>query len=1028
MSKVNRYTMTIDGRIYDNIYYQTKERLLAEVKHELTPDEKTITINAVRKYERTQPSMYKIKTIRQGKKGFFNRIMLFKGNLFDSLTVLYVHNEKKTGNIVRVLDFQEPHNDGLILKSKVVVIMRRIAPVKNLVIKEKSELKLIAPNGTAKATTFECGKTRGRLSPTVIDESETINLEKLYYAECSFDGNSYEPYITVKGELILPTQSKNNTAPILDNTPNICENETPNREYQLIGLSQFQCSDCLNGTAYLDTLPDDVVVNNPFGNSMSVRECALTFNWLLIVLLKDQMPSYYDSVKLLYGTAMNEGVYDAANNMGAMFAGIDGDIEMGNQFFDIAIYYGNKYAALNKFVALWSIAGRYQEAIAFINEYVDKEENPCCNELLWNLAILWYQGDRIPNNTLNRDTEKVRVLLQRIIDSHESEDPECIIPMSKQLFDQIMEEQSVNEQKQIMELPDFVREEFYKAKEGNPEAQCRYGYYLAKNPKADRRRAIEMFALSAKQGYSMSKYFLSVILFFGDGVEKDFTRSKQLCIDASNDGCAPAKRFLQLIESFEHLSLKEGKVPVWYSTLYETFVNRDVSKIKLAMRDDVRYSEILGKTIIGKENVVSALENYVSQMDANIEIDFIPTERYGTVIELYRPGYRRILVVCRAEGFGVITNIAFIPSYWGINDSGIYYNAMRNPFGWNEIERQLHKQVEGYHEGHMFCMKCGTISKWLDWIHFESAPQQGVSLQGQMSVCTNCNEQVEFIFEELREEMNMNYFGKTYKAVKQIIADNYKINCEDDFNIIDANFLLEPFTTIQINPNKTLGIYRHLYGEKPMGGFYSQPYFHDTDAKEEYYPNVKCESPRKAIRETLLQKLHLASCTQYKDAIYSTAENYKPSKIILKKLDSQQSKSVDLPSKYITARWNEHSAWEVFLLDHLKYFLPTLGHANYVQRELICLEEDLDNLPTSIISEMCADRSVYLPFIEFDANGQVNITVHYFNKWKGLVKWTSRYVTLDDVERGNSVCCYNKLIQPGDAEVTVISYDCGTRY
>ena len=87
-------------------------------------------------------------------------------------------------------------------------------------------------------------------------------------------------------------------------------------------------------------------------------------------------------------------------------------------------------------------------------------------------------------------------------------------------FDQIMEGPSVNEQKQIVEMPDFVREVFYKAKEGNPEAQCRYGYYLAKNPKSDIRKAIEMFALSAKQGYSMSKYFLSVILFFGDGVEK----------------------------------------------------------------------------------------------------------------------------------------------------------------------------------------------------------------------------------------------------------------------------------------------------------------------------------------------------------------------------------------------------------------------------------------------------------------------------------------------------------------------------
>ena len=761
MSKANRYTMTIDGRIYDNINFQTAQRLLAEVKHELTPAEKTVTVHAIRKYARIEPSVYKIKTIRQGKKGFFNKIMLSNGSLFHSLTILYVQNEQKTGNIVRVLDLQEPYNDELIVKSKVVVIMRKISPAKNLVIREQSELKLIAPNGTAKATMFECGKTRGRLSPRVIEEFETIDLGQLYYAECSFDGNSYKPYLLFKGELILPTQSRNSTAPILENTPNICENETPNREYQLIGLRQFRCTDCLNGTAYLDTLPDDVVVNNPFGNSMSVRECALTFNWLLIMLLKDQIPSYYDSIKLLYGIAVNEGVHDAANNLGAIYAGIDGDIEMGNQYFDIAIYYGNKYAALNKFVALWSLADRYQEAIAFITEYVSKEENPCCIELLWNLAILWYQGDRIPNNTLNRETEKVRVLLQRIIDSHESEDPECVIPKAKQLFDQIMEEQSVNEQKQIEELPDFVREDFYKAKEGNSEAQCRYGYYLAKNPKADIRKAIEMFALSAKQGYSMSKYFLSVILFFGDGVEKDFTRSKQLCIDASNDGCAPAKRFLQLIESFEHLSLKESKVPVWYSILYETFVNRDVSKIKLAMRDDVHYSDVLGKTIIGKENVVSALQNYVSQMDDSIETDFIPTERYGTVIELYRPGYRRILVVCRTEGFGVITNIAFLPSYWGINVSGIYYNAMRNPFGWNEIERQLHKQADGYHEGHMFCMKCGTISKLLDWIHFESAPQQGVSLHGQMSVCTNCKEQVEFIFEELREEKNINLNSAT---------------------------------------------------------------------------------------------------------------------------------------------------------------------------------------------------------------------------------------------------------------------------
>ena len=96
MSKANRYTMTIDGRIYDNINFQTAQRLLAEVKHELTPAEKTVTVHAIRKYARIEPSVYKIKTISQGKKGFFNKIMLSKGNLFHSLTILYVQNEQKT--------------------------------------------------------------------------------------------------------------------------------------------------------------------------------------------------------------------------------------------------------------------------------------------------------------------------------------------------------------------------------------------------------------------------------------------------------------------------------------------------------------------------------------------------------------------------------------------------------------------------------------------------------------------------------------------------------------------------------------------------------------------------------------------------------------------------------------------------------------------------------------------------------------------------------------------------------------------
>jgi len=272
----------------------------------------------------------------------------------------------------------------------------------------------------------------------------------------------------------------------------------------------------------------------------------------------------------------------------------------------------------------------------------------------------------------------------------------------------------------------------------------------------------------------------------------------------------------------------------------------------------------------------------------------------------------------------------------------------------------------------------------------------------------------------------MTYFENVYKSLLLTIKNNYEIDDLSDYVLVDASFLLEPFSYIRFDEKKTLGVFTQMYCDSQMG-FFSVPYVHRANASDDYFPKYKMLKPRRQAKETIWQKLGLSSSGKWLDAEYSVSEEYSPKKIITRTLHSQQAKSVPLPSHYITGIWTKECAWEVFLLDNMKYFLPCFGSGAYMYRKLICSLEDLLNLPEQIKSNILLSDDSLLPHFEY-SNSMVRIVVHYFNQWEGLVRWSVPYCTVDEISSPDTVCCYNKLIMPGEKKDIVVKYDCGTRF
>lgn len=286
------------------------------------------------------------------------------------------------------------------------------------------------------------------------------------------------------------------------------------------------------------------------------------------------------------------------------------------------------------------------------------------------------------------------------------------------------------------------------ADEGDASAQYAYARILNASKDFDAIKIVSYLKRSAKQGNTKALYMLAYFLFFGEGIEKDIEQSEQNCSKATIHGYTPAKRFLRTIEEYKLLTTKMHEPAVAYKAIYMSIKQRDTQIIEPLLEEDVYFIDCLLKPVQGKKEVIKLLANkfdILSKKKIKDQVNYIPTPRYGTIVEHYTNGYRRSLILCRVNQEGKIDRITRQPSNWGLNMEGIYINAGSQPL----TRTNLLIKDNGYHKGHMFCMNCGTLSEDLKWVRCsKNIPKFGITLEGRMSICPKCQKEVEFIFEK----------------------------------------------------------------------------------------------------------------------------------------------------------------------------------------------------------------------------------------------------------------------------------------
>lgn len=177
-----------------------------------------------------------------------------------------------------------------------------------------------------------------------------------------------------------------------------------------------------------------------------------------------------------------------------------------------------------------------------------------------------------------------------------------------------------------------------------------------------------------------------------------------------------------------------------------------------------------------------------------------------------------------------------------------------------------------------------------------------------------------------------------------------------------------------------------------------------------------------AYKKSLLQKIGLSKSPRPE---YKVSEEYKENMSIDGIIPESMIGSIPSPLHHaIIFDWKGDGMWDVFLLDNLKYLLPTIGRGAYIQRKLITSARDIHNLPGDMPLKALNLRYNLLPNVKYE-KGLATITIHYFNEWEGLVKWKLSYYTFDD---SLNPLYTNRIVLPADKYDVIIPYDCGIRF
>lgn len=260
------------------------------------------------------------------------------------------------------------------------------------------------------------------------------------------------------------------------------------------------------------------------------------------------------------------------------------------------------------------------------------------------------------------------------------------------------------------------------------------------------------------------------------------------------------------------------------------------------------------------------------------------------------------------------------------------------------------------------------------------------------------------------------YLSDLLRNINDSIAENFLFGELDYYAIYDASFILNLLGHVKLdNTNLQLGIYR--IGEY-HSGFYCAPYVHLNKLDGDYSPKLE-EVP---CKKTFLQKIGLSKSPKPE---YKVSEDYDVNLSIDGIIPESMIDSIPSPLHHaLISNWHGEGIWDVFLLDNLQYVLPTFGHGAYTVRKFITCNKDIQELPKEIVMKTLNLSPDLMPTVKYHEGG-ATITIHYFNKWEGLVKWVLNYYTFDD---SLNPLYANRVMSPSDRYDVIIPYDCGIRF
>lgn len=286
-----------------------------------------------------------------------------------------------------------------------------------------------------------------------------------------------------------------------------------------------------------------------------------------------------------------------------------------------------------------------------------------------------------------------------------------------------------------------------------------------------------------------------------------------------------------------------------------------------------------------------------------------------------------------------------------------------------------------------------------------------VSRQGEKAIPCIClaKDSIGNNKEKLENTYFLNRYAQIYHALLKNIKTNYVIETPGDFELFDASFLLDTLALLHLPKDKTLGLYRRQ-DDIVDRSFFASPYVHNANADKLFEPIIT------PIKKTFLQRIGMAGEPNDKEEV-NISEFYAPTYLIQGVIDRRIACMIPRPSFHFTLdNRNPEAVWEMFLLDHIEYFLPKFDHGVYKERKIIC-KEMIEDLPFEVRRGALSLEKELNPDV-FMCDDLAIIRCCYFNMWKGIVRWRVQY----HLESGKI-----EYVKNSDEYKVLVKYDCGMR-